>query len=75
MRNVSCLNFSIPISSDYRVELENAIDTEVNVTMCAMSESAGERPTSRELCNTEHCPIWVAEEEFSEVTLYLSTQD
>ena len=44
-----------------------AIETEANVTMCAMSESAGERPTSRELCNTEDCPIWIAEEEFSEV--------
>ena len=44
-----------------------AIETEANVTMCAMSESAGERPTARELCNTEDCPIWIAEEEFSEV--------
>ena len=66
-RDISCLNISIPITNDYRAELDLAIETEANVTMCAMSEDAGERPTSRELCNTDDCPIWVVEEEFSEV--------
>lgn len=36
--------------------------------MCRMFERAGEKPTSRELCNTDVCPIWDAEEEFSEVS-------
>ena len=64
---MSCLNISIPITIDYRAKLDQVIESEANITMCAMSESAGVRPTSRELCNTDTCPIWVAEEEFSEV--------
>ena len=66
-RNVSCLNISIPIGSDYRADLDLATESEANITMCAISESAGQRPKLREVCNTETCPIWVAEEEFSEV--------
>jgi hypothetical protein len=68
-RNVSCLNISIPITIDYRAKLDQVIESEANITMCAMSESAGVRPTSRELCNTDTCPIWVAEEEFSECSV------
>jgi hypothetical protein len=67
---VSCLNISIPITSDYRADLNNSIETETNNTMCTMSESAGEKPTSYELCNTEDCPFWkVEEEEYSECSV------
>lgn len=69
-RSVACLNVSIPISSRYEALLNIKIETEVNETMCRMFERAGEKPTSRELCNTDVCPIWQAEEEFSEVSDY-----
>lgn len=46
-----------------------AVETEANATMCSMHDRAGERPASRELCNTEDCPIWVVEGEYSEVAI------
>lgn len=67
-RSVVCLNVSIPISNLYRALLNNKVETEVNETMCRMFERAGEKPTSRELCNTDLCPIWHIEEEYSEVS-------
>ena len=69
IRNVSCLNISIPVTSQYIANPEMAIETETDTAMCAMCEKAGVRPTSRELCNIEDCPIWVAEEEFTEVSV------
>ena len=69
-RTVTCLNVSIPITSDHTAELTTITETEVNGIMCDMSEKAGEMPTSRELCNTEDCPIWLATE-YSEASHYV----
>lgn len=66
---MTCLNVSIPITSDYTADLDSIVETEAELMMCDMFfEEAGEKPTSRELCNTQDCPIWLAEEEFSKVS-------
>ena len=64
---MTCLNVSIPITSDYRPDLDSIVETEAELMMCDMFAAAGEIPTSRELCNTQDCPIWLAAEEFSKV--------
>ena len=71
---MTCLNISIPLDSNYTAQLNSTIETEVNDSMCRMSVSAGAKPISRELCNTEICPVWRAEE-FSEVSDYQQTQN
>ena len=64
-RTVTCVQVTTPLTSSYTAQPDRATEVEVNETMCRCNTWAI-KPTSRELCNTEMCPIWKAGE-FSEV--------
>lgn len=68
-----CLNVSVPITSEFIADIDSIIETEADPAMCGMFQEAGVKPTSRELCNTQDCPVWLAEEEFSKVRTYATT--
>ena len=60
-REASCLRLEIPVTARYLADINNTrITGVVNDSMCVMFTKAGARPTEREVCNREQCPIWRA---------------
>ena len=65
-RNITCIEASIPINSFYEAQLDNVTESVVEERMCAMSREAGKRPSERELCSLQKCPVWQTSQ-YSEV--------
>lgn len=66
-RNVTCLHVSIPLTSQYQSQLDEATETVANEEHCIMFNGAGERPADNEPCNQQRCPIWQVSQ-YSEVS-------
>ena len=63
---MTCLNVSVPINSLYQPQSDDIVETVVDDILCVLSSDAGEKPSHRELCNLEPCPVWQTSE-YSEV--------